>query len=235
MEYYGINYLENKGFEKDELSEIVKLRLEHLYSISTSLKEAISVYMTALRYHPGNYDLYYNLGLTYTMINDFKMAKEFYEKAATLNTYLYNGQYNLALIAMIQGELDEAEECLNQALQEEDLEPVGYFYLALIAMIRNQKDKAVAYLNIALELDKNLEEKISAQSIFKPIEDQLRIPNETRKIKITLSKKELINNKYLEDMYDLVDSLHGSKISAEDEEKEINRFINEELENEKER
>ena len=50
-----------------------------------------------------------------------------------------------------------------------------------------------------------------------------------------MAKKELINNKYLEDMYDLVDSLHGSKISAEDEEKEINRLIIDERENERER
>lgn len=219
---------------KPDYVDATKLLGNILYD-EERFKEAISIYTEALKYNPTDYDLYYNMGMAFTRLNDFQKAKEFYEKAATLNTYLYNGQYNLALIAMIQGEFEEAEDYLNQALQEEDLEPVGYFYLGLIAMLKNQKDKAVAYLNIALELDKNLEEKISSQSIFKPIEDQLRIPNETRKIKITLSKKELINNKYLEDMYDLVDSLHGSKVSAEDEEKEINRFINYELENEKER
>lgn len=43
-------------------------------------KEAISAYTNSLRYNPANYNLYYNLGIAYTMLNDFQRAKEYYEK-----------------------------------------------------------------------------------------------------------------------------------------------------------
>ena len=42
-------------------------------------KEATQIYLNALKYKPSDYDLYYNLGMTYTMLNDFQRAKEYYE------------------------------------------------------------------------------------------------------------------------------------------------------------
>ena len=38
-------------------------------------KEAISVYMEALKYNPNDYDLYYGLGIAYTRLNDFRKCK----------------------------------------------------------------------------------------------------------------------------------------------------------------
>ena len=67
--------------------------------------------------------------------------------------------------------------------------------------------------------------------MFEVIQDKIRIPNETRKIKITLSKKERKTNKYLEEMYNLVDALNSGKISKMEE--EIEQDENE-LENEQE-
>lgn len=197
-------------------------------------KEAISLYTTALRYHPTEYELYYDMGMAFTRLNDFQKAKEYYQRAAILNSYLYNGQYNLALIAMIQGELDTAEKHLQKALQQEELEPIGYFYLALIALLKDEKEKAVNYINLALELDKKIEKKIAEQPLFLPIQDKIRVPNESsRKINITLSKKELKTNEYLEEMYNLVDSLNSGNI-VKDEEVKIEE-IQLENENEKER
>ncbi len=43
-------------------------------------KEAANVYHEGLRYNPTSYDLNYNLGLVYTMLNDFENAKICYEK-----------------------------------------------------------------------------------------------------------------------------------------------------------
>ena len=197
-------------------------------------KEAISLYTTALRYHPTEYELYYDMGMAFTRLNDFQKAKEYYQRAAILNSYLYNGQYNLALIAMIQGELDTAEKHLQKALQQEELEPIGYFYLALIALLKDEKEKAVNYINLALELDKKIEKKIAEQPLFLPIQDKIRVPNEpSRKINITLSKKELKTNEYLEEMYNLVDSLNSGNI-VKDEEVKMEE-IQLENENEKER
>lgn len=200
-------------------------------------KEAISVYMDSLKYNPTKYELYYNIGMAFTRINDFQKAKEFYQKAAKLNTYLYNGQYNLALIAMIQGELEEAEKCFLRTLQNEELEPIAYFFLAQISLIKGENDKALNYINIALELDKDIEKRIVKQPLFLPIKDKIRIPNETRKIKMKLSNRERETNKYLEEMFNLVDSLNGggsaSEIKENIEVKEIE--LENQLDNEKEK
>ena len=51
---------------------------EILYN-EESYKEAIQIYNAALRYRPADYDLYYNLGMTYTMLNDFQKANKYYQ------------------------------------------------------------------------------------------------------------------------------------------------------------
>ena len=80
-----------------------------------------------------------------------------------------------------------------------------------------------------------IEKKIKGQPLFIIIQDKLVIPNESRKIKITLSKRELKTNKYLEEMFSVVDSLHGSKISSEaGNKKQVIEEIEEEKDNERE-
>ena len=53
----------------------------------------------ALKYNPTSYDLNYNLGIVYTMLNDFQSAKICYEKAAQLNSLSYNSKYSASLCA----------------------------------------------------------------------------------------------------------------------------------------
>ena len=52
-------------------------------------KEAVSVYMMSLRYHPTEYEIYYNLGMVFTRLNDFQKAKE------EFNT----GKYTLVILS----------------------------------------------------------------------------------------------------------------------------------------
>ena len=71
--------------------------------------------------------------------------------------------------------------------------------------------------------------------MFISIQDRIRIPNEpSRKINITLSKKELDTNKYLEEIYNLVDSLNGGGVSMTEADKQQEKEEIQ-LENEKER
>ena len=67
----AITVLQDILKKKPEYYEATNLLGEILYS-NERYKEAINVYMNALRYNPGNYDLYYNLGMVYTMVNDFQ-------------------------------------------------------------------------------------------------------------------------------------------------------------------
>lgn len=247
--HYKVAYLLQQTEKNEEaiimLQDLLKMKPDYLDATKLlgnilyeeeRFKEAISIYMTGLKYHPAEYELYYDIGMAFTRLNDFQRAKEYYLRAAKLNTYLYNGQYNLALIAMIQGELEAAEKYFQKSLQEEELEPMGYFYLAQISLLKGDKVKAINYINIALELDNTLEEKIADQPIFVAIQDKIRIPNEpSKKIVIKLSKKERKTNKYLEEMYNLVDALNGSKISKIQEEIQIEQQQEQSQEQEKER
>lgn len=162
-------------------------------------KEAVSVYMSALRYNPGSYDLYYSLGMAYTMINDFQRAKEFYEKAAQINSLAYNAKLNLGQIALIYGDLEEAEKYFMQSCKQEDLESGSYYYLAQIALLKGDNDKATNYMNVAIQLDPKIYKQVQKDPLFNPIKERLNKPEEdvSKKIKGILTKKEKNVNRHL--------------------------------------
>ena len=83
---------------------------------SEKYKEAVNVYQEALKYNQTSFELNYNLGIAYTMLNDFQSAKTYYEKAAELNSLVYNTKYSLAEIALIYKELEEAERRFLEAV-----------------------------------------------------------------------------------------------------------------------
>lgn len=229
--YYKIAVLlKELGNEGDSLEMLTKLvnkkpdYLEAAISLSDALceqeryKEAISVMNESLRHHPNNFDVYYNMGMIYTMLNDFSSAKECYEKAAIINSLEYNTKFNIAMIELILGELDEAEVYFNQCLEDEDLSPLAYYELAKIYMIRKDKETASQYLNLAIELDNNLYKKAIEESLFIPIKGYINYPSideediEPRKYR--LSKKELKVKEHLEETYKLVGKLNYKEIGV---------------------
>ena len=154
--------------------------------------------MSALRYHPGNYDLYYSLGMAYTMINDFQRAKEFYEKAADINSMAYNARLNLGQIALIYGDLDEAEKYFMQSSKQEDLEAGSYYYLSQIALLKGDEEKAKNYMNVAIELDPKIYKQVQKDPTFTPIKEKLNPPTEeVKNVSEKLTKKEKGVNKHL--------------------------------------
>ena len=167
--------------------------------------------MTALRYNPGSYDLYYNLGMAHTMINDFQRAKEFYEKAADINSLAYNAKLNLGQIALIYGDLDEAEKYFMQSSKQENLEAGSYYYLSQIALLKGDEEKAKNYMNVAVELDPKVYKQAQRDPIFVKIKEEIKPPKEekTKKVyKNALSKKEKDVNRHLMKTCILVKSLN---------------------------
>src|SRR5699024_6469234 len=100
-----------------------------------------------------SFDLNYNLGIVYTMLNDFSNAKLYYEKSAQLNSMVYNTKYSLAEIAIMYKELEEAEKYLWEIVDDEELGPDAYLELAKIYLIKNDKEKAIQYANVAIQED----------------------------------------------------------------------------------
>lgn len=221
--YYKIASLLTQFDKKDEAQEMLTILLQKKpeYSKATELlgelliekelyKEAVNIYTEGLKYNPASFELNYNLGIAFTMLNDFKSAKLYYEKAAELNSLAYNTKYSLAEIAMIYKELDEAEKYFLEVLEEEkcELEADSYYELAKINVIKGEKEKAIHYANIAIEVDsKKIVPKIKEEDVFIPILGKINIPfnldapNEEN-IKSRLNEKELMVKEHLEEMVD---------------------------------
>ena len=171
-------------------------------------KEALNVYTEALKFNPLDFDINYNLGIAYTMINDFQSAKEYYERAANINSFVYNSKYSLAEIALIYKEIEEAEKMFMESIEDEELAPDSYYELSKISLIKGDKERAIQYANIAIELKpKKISEKIRKDAIFIPIFAKLSIPfnleeNEEAK-ESKLTKKEINAKEHLEQMSEI--------------------------------
>lgn len=232
--YYKIAFLLKELDKKDEAVTILTslLKKEPEYFKATELlgdilcdkgnyKEALSVYMNALRYNQGNYDLYYNIGMVYTMLNDFNDAKIYYQKAATLNTLLYNAYYDIGQINLLAGDLEEAEKYFNQSLSGEDISPMAYYNLAKIYMLRGEKQKAINFVNLAIELDAMYINTALEEPIFIPIKGSIRCNNiddedmEPRKTKFSSKEKNVY--KHLDETYGIIGKMGINAMKIENQ------------------
>ncbi len=212
--------LGNQEDARDMLTKLVNKKPDYLEaSIALTdilcaeerYKEAISIMNEVAKYHPNSFDIYYNMGMIYTMLNDFSSAKTCYEKAAIINTLEYNTNYNIAMIELILGELEESEQYFTKCIESEELSPLAYFYLAKIYMLKSDKDTAIKALNIAIELDHRMYQKAIEDSTFIPIKAYLNYPNideEDIEEKEEVTKKEEKVRKHLEETYNLVGKLN---------------------------
>lgn len=230
--YYKISFLLNDLGKKDEAAQMLEslLKRKPEYIEATQLlgdilcekemyKEAANIYNDALKYNPNSYELYYNMGMVYTMLNDFKNAKDCYEKAAEINTLLYNSYYNLAQINLIFNDLEEAEKFFLKSVEGEDVEAKSYYGLAKIYMLKGDKQNAIRYINIAIEVDNSYYKKAEAEPIFIPIKSYINYPNfeEEEKRKTNLTKKEIKAQKHLEKTTKLVGKLSLNSLKMKKE------------------
>ena len=193
----AISILEDILKQKPEYEKASKL-LGEVFIEEERYKDAISVYMIALRFHPASYDLYYSIGMAYTMINDFQRAKDFYEKAADINSLAYNAKLNLGQIALIYGDLDEAENYFMQSGKQEDLEAGSYYYLSQIALLKGNEEKAKNYMNVAVQLDPEVYKQAQRDPVFTPIKEKINPPEEEQKTRLShLTNEEEKVNKHL--------------------------------------
>ena len=222
--YYKVAELLNDLEKPDEASEMLHnlLQKKPEYIKASELlgdiliskemyKEAVNVYQDALRYNPVSFELNYNLGIAYTMLNDFQNAKVCYERAADINSLSYNSKYSLAEIAMIFKELEEAEKYFMEAIEDDEFSADSYYELSKISLIKGDNERAIQYTKIAIDIDlPKIAKKIKKDPLFIPIIAKISIPfniedNKTNKSK--LNKKEVKAKEHLEDMFDITRNL----------------------------
>lgn len=190
--------------------------LADILNSKKEFKEAVQVYMNALKYRPADLDLYYHLGDIYT-VKRFCKGKECYEKAAQINSALYHARYSLGQINLLYGDLEEAEKYFMECIDAEEVESGAYYYLARIAMIKGKTEKAKNYANIAIEENPTLYDKMADENIFMPIIDEVNKPRlsvdgKKKTKKRTLSKKEMFIDLYLDNTCKIVGKLNNNDI-----------------------
>ena len=204
-------------------------------------KEAVNVYQDALRFDQVNYDLYYNLGIAYTMLNDFQNAKTCYEKAAEINSLLHNAKYSLAEIALIYKDLEEAERRFLETIEDEELSADSYYELAKIYLIKGDKETAIKYINTAIDANsKKIVEKVKKDPIFIPIMAKISIPfnleePEKEENANVLKEKEIKAKEHLEEMSELTRNLSYNDINLLKKNGRKKEDNNLEMENEKDK
>ena len=246
--YYKITLLLKDLGNKDEAIEMLKnlnnkkpdfleatITLSDLLCEQERYKEALTLVTEALKYHPNNYDLYYSMGIIYTMLNDFNNAKTCYEKAATINTLLHTTDYNIAQINLILGDIEEAEKYFMKCVDDEELSAKAYFYIAKICMLRNDKDNAIKYLNVSIDLDPIYYKKAEEEPLFIPIKSLINYPSideeDIEERKTNLSLKEIKAQNHLETTYKLVGKLSYNDLKLRNNNINIERDTNREREN----
>ncbi len=240
--YYKVSELLNKIERKEEASEMLSNLLnkkpdmvkasELLGNIlieQEKYKEAANIYTESIKYNPVNFELHYNLGLVYTMLNDFQSAKQEYEKAAGINSLSYNSKYSLAQIALIFKELEEAEKRFLEVIEDEELSADAYYELAKISLIKMDKDTAIRYINIAIDINsQKIVNKVKEDPIFIPILAKISIPAKLEgETKTKLKEKETKAKKHLEETCEIARSLSYNDINL------LNKGAKEEQKNNK--
>ena len=257
--YYKIAELLNNLDKTDEASEMLFSLLSKKpdYYKATELlgdilltkemyKEAVNIYQDALKYNPLSFELNYNLGIAYTMLNDFQNAKICYERAAEINSLSYNSKYSLAEIALIYKELEEAEKYFMEALEDEQLAADSYYELSKISMIKGDKEKAIQFANIAIDIDAaKVVPKIKKDPIFIPVIAKISIPfninvpedeNTLEEKESKFEEKEIMAKKHLEDMFEITRNLSYDdiKMLKKDTSGKSKKKMEQQIENQKE-
>lgn len=225
--YFKISELLKDLGKKDEAIEMLTILLNkkpELYDACTMLgdlllekeqfKKASNIYIQGIKHNADKADLYYDLGIAYTRMNEFSLAKKCYEKTCEIDSNFYNSYYRLGQLSLLYRDIEAAEGYFLQSMYGET-ETKSYYQLAKIYMMKNDKNKAAMFINRAIEVDKKYYEIIEAEPIFLPIKQFIiEIEGGTEIQKIEETEKEKIISAYLDDTYTLTRVLDEKQVKT---------------------
>lgn len=192
---------------KPELVEANKMLAELLLE-EKKYKQAITIYVQAIKYDPNDAQMYYDLGIAYSRMNEFSLAKECFKKAVEEDSNYYNAFYRLGQISLLYRDIESAEKYFLESIYGET-ESKSYYQLAKIYMIKNNKPKAATNINSAIQLDYKYYKTAIEEPIFLPIKQMIIKPEEESFPKIKESNKEKEISDYLDDTYNLTKYLNN--------------------------
>lgn len=205
----SIQMLKTLVAKKPEMKESNKM-LADLLLDEKKYKQAITIYVQAIKYDSNNAELYYNLGNAYSRMNEFSLAKECYKKTTEIDSANYNAFYRLGQISLLYRDIESAEKYFLESIYGET-EIKSYYQLAKIYMIKNNKTKSATNINSAIQMDSTYYKTAIDEPIFLPIKQLIIKPEEEIKPEIKESKNEKEISEYLDDTYNLTKYLNIKK------------------------
>lgn len=205
----SIQMLKTLVNKRPEMKEANKM-LADLLLDEKKYKQAITIYVQAIKYDSNNAELYYNLGNAYSRMNEFSLAKECYKKTTQIDSTNYNAFYRLGQISLLYRDIESAEKYFLESIYGET-EIKSYYQLAKIYMIKNNKTKAATNINSAIQMDSTYYKTATDEPIFLPIKQLIIKPQEEIKPEIKESEKEKEISDYLDDTYNLTKYLNTKK------------------------
>ena len=202
----AIQMLEILVKKKPELIEANKM-LADLLVEEKKYKKAITIYVQAIKHEPNDAQMYYNLGIAYSRMNEFSLAKECFKKTVEVDSNYYNAFYRLGQISLLYRDIESAEKYFLESIYGET-ETKSYYQLAKIYMIKNNKPKAATNINSAIQLDYKYYKIATEEPIFLPIKQMIIKPEEENYPEIKESDKEKEISDYLDDTYNLTKYLN---------------------------
>lgn len=181
-----------------------------IYLSQKEFKKGIEVYTNALKYYSEKCEIYYNLGICYSRINDFDIARKCFQKTVELNDDMYLAYYRLGQIALLYRDFEVAEENFAKSLYNEK-ESKAYFELAKIHIMKNQKEKAILDINNAMKIDSNYYEISQKEPILFPIKYAIEKPKNQVIPDYKETEQEKETEAYLNDTYNLTKILNSQK------------------------
>lgn len=205
----SIQMLKTLVNKRPEMKEANKM-LADLLLDEKKYKQAITIYVQAIKYDSNNAELYYNLGNAYSRMNEFSLAKECYKKTTQIDSTNYNAFYRLGQISLLYRDIESAEKYFLESIYGET-EIKSYYQLAKIYMIKNNKTKSATNINSAIQMDSTYYKIAIDEPIFLPIKQLIIKPQEEIKPEIKESEKEKEISDYLDDTYNLTKYLNTKK------------------------
>lgn len=97
--------------------------------------------------------IYYNLGIVYEKMKNFKKAKESYEKAIELEPESIDAIYNLGLVNTELKDYQSAIKCFEKVINEDNQDSNSYFNLGLVYFKTKDYVKAIDYFQQAIDIN----------------------------------------------------------------------------------
>lgn len=181
-----------------------------IYLEKKEYKNAIDTFTNLVKYKDEDYLIYYKLGICYSRINDFNVAKQCFQKVIELDENMYLAYYRLGQIALLYRDFDVAEENFLKSIYNEK-EAKSYLELAKIHVMKNQKEKAISDINKAIKADSRFYEIALKEPMIYPIKQHIEKPEMETKIQYNETQEEKEIEEYLNNTYNLTKVLNRRK------------------------